>query len=154
MSNWLKVPRVLTSTHPIPRTVLVPPRGKSNITPLHSLSHSHNSPQLPLKATSSQLSRTPYSALVRAMMPNSLSSSPSPPSLCLTLSTRPSSPAGANVLVPNYCTSLSGHNISLTPPLAPPQLHSKPSALTIYQSLRCLYVTYMPLLASLFAPTG
>ena len=101
-----------------------------------------------------QPSRTPSSLLLCSVMPTALLSSPRPPSPCLNLRTRPSSPVDADVQAPNYGASISGHNISLTPPLAPPWLHSKPSAPMISQALRCSYITYTPPLASLSTPPG
>ena len=148
------MPHVLTSTHPLPQYVLVPPWGKSNSLPLHALSHSHNYPQPPPKATSSQPSHTPSSDLVQSMIPTAPSSLPSSLPLCLDLRKRPSSQAGANVLVPNYGASLSGHNIILKPPLAPPWIQSNPSAPMIYQALRHSYVTYTPTLDSPSDPPG
>ena len=69
MSNWAKFPCVVTSTHLLPQYVLVTPRGKFNIPLLYARSHSHKSPQPPPKATSSQSSCTPSSALVCYVLP-------------------------------------------------------------------------------------
>ena len=130
------MPCLLTSTHSPPRSVLVLPQGKSNSPPLRAILHSHNYPQTPPNATSSQPSRTPLLALVSSVMLTSPSSSPSLPSLCLTIRTRSYSPVEVNVQVPNYGASIYSHNTSLTPPLVPPRLYLKSSAPTISQSLR------------------
>ena len=154
MSTWLKVTCAPTSTHPLPPSLLVPTQVKFNSPPLCELSHSHNSPQPSPKATSSKPSLTPLSELVRSLIPTAPLSSTSPPSPCSTLRTRPSSMVDVNVQDPNYGDSLFGHNISLTPPLAPPWLHSKPSAPTISQALRRSYISYMLPLASSSDPPG